>query len=427
MDSDIFPPNSYAHERYIHDLIDKFNSNNAEYCMKVFDFLNKIYQDGRRSLSLKYRRLYMTMRDENEEDNFLSVLLDIGPTIYLYHLKNILDLVIMILKIKNADYSLSKLKFNILELYSEIDEYVKKNMINFDYYIFLDMNNPDVNNLITNKLPLTPGTFELYKTLNDEEVDTIISDPNLNNRYRHLDNNNADVLQWKSHFAGWNKKRLYQVLTDMGILDYDTEKYGRKYAYDFPILNELGLAMDPGFYRNVDVILKRLPRYVLEALYIRLVDTSPNWEEIIKSRAPTESIRKLAYKEFGVVIEGNRDDVYTRIKSIIRNKELSEVLPKLKEEFIFSPGNRDYPHVQRLKYTSNISGLGNIPSSRINIDQYFNEINLICNDSSKTNIDAYQLALDLGIERYITEYDRKERICQVINNYLNVIKDERII
>jgi len=142
--------------------------------------------------------------------------------------------------------------------------------------------------------------------------------------------------------------------------------------------------------------------------------------------ASTDYIRRVAQEEFKVELPTDRQELCQRIFSITRHKELSEELPKIREEFLLYPGTKEDPRVQYKKYMVDPTQWS-LGESRIDIEEYLTEIKDICVDSNKTSRDAYQLALDIGIQRYVDRNQNKNEICKVIENYLNVVREERIL
>lgn len=59
------------------------------------------------------------------------------------------------------------------------------------------------------------------------------------------------------------------------------------------------------------------------------------------------------------------------------------------------------------------------------INNYYGDVSSICSDPTKTNIDAHRYALRLGLDQFVSVNMNKSEICQIMNNYLNIIKHSR--
>lgn len=58
---------------------------------------------------------------------------------------------------------------------------------------------------------------------------------------------------------------------------------------------------------------------------------------------------------------------------------------------------------------------------------YLNEIKDICADPNKSSLDAYQIIVDIGIQSFVRTSESKHRMCQIIQRYLDIIREERIL
>jgi len=217
---------------------------------------------------------------------------------------------------------------------------------------------------------------------------------------------------------------IAQALVDAGVFDYSVHKphkYPIPSKYKYPKLKELDIdtSIRPKYISNI-------AEYRLEAIYSSVFDTTPNWEEICRSTIHVDTIRRLAQKELGVLIPGDKTEVCTRILSIIRNKELAKELPELTQEFLLYPGTKEDPRVQYRKYMFGPE-LWKQELSKVDISKYFTEVDEICDNPERTSRDAYQLVLDIGIQQYVDLDQDKMNICKVIKNYLKVIQEERIL
>lgn len=330
-----------------------------------------------------------------------------------------------------------------------------KRNINIDYFFMLNMNNDSVRNFFTGNLgsKLTPGNFRVFavntppgnegvmKDLQDDFFyvgTTYVGGGNVdpygeNEAYRLRRAGNLPIGYAYDpgfrRYSGWRKEQLAQALVDSGILDAKVTEFGNKYGFEFPKLKALGIKNplpikqnNPGYY------IQKLPRYILEGLYATLVDTTPNWDEVCGTVAKVETIRELAKKELGIEIPGSREEVCQRLSSIQRNIELRSELPSIQQEFLFYPGTKEQPRIQYLKYAPERAYFKEgVSTSRIDIERYFDDIKEVCSNKNKTSADAYQIAINMGIEGYIKEDQPKETMCQIIQRYLDKIREERIL
>jgi len=327
---------------------------------------------------------------------------------------------------------------------SELREHFLKEEISIDYFFYLDLYNYKAFALYNHEKP-TPGTFKLLAVNTPEKNRQVLThlkrqllygpqfsdeslDPYGQNEYRdYLLNNN---LLFKSEedpgwdrYIGWNKQELAKALVDAGIFDFNVTPVDNKYQIEFPKLKAIGIADPPLTNVNTpEKLIKRIPRYALETIYLNTMDTTPDWDSLCQF-APTEELRELGYREFGVTLPQDRTEVCKTLSQITRNKELSSVLPELQTEFIYRPGVQ-FKKQMKGGYTYE---KGYIKPDVIDIEKYLTEINDICADPLKGTQDAYELATNIGIERYVNQNQSKSEICRIIQKYLNVIREERIL
>jgi len=224
-------------------------------------------------------------------------------------------------------------------------------------------------------------------------------------------------------------------LNDIGVLKFNKIKFADKYGYVYPKLNELGIN-NPCVLKThqpEDYFNNRIPKYILEMLYAKSVDTTPNWDEIfnlgmglntVQPEVPVEAIRNLVKSEFGILITGDLPELKGRVQSILRNKELSSDLPEIKDNFLLDPGTKDHPRIQYIKYMKDQS---KFPVNRINLEKYFTELTVLLNDPNTGIKDVVRIAEDIGIFKYVSKSKTKDEVCQVIQKYFNIIRDERIL
>lgn len=333
-----------------------------------------------------------------------------------------------------------------------IQDYHYNKNINIDYFVFLDLNNPLVRHFF-NPVKLTPQTFKLFAVNSDKENQNILD--TLQSRFyqgtifknfksihgfygsvewqgeqfrQGIPDNQWDYTKDPGYrrYVGWTKKQLLTALEETGLFDYESEKYGGLYAYKFPKLKELGIPNPvPIFNDTPDKYIKGLHRYALEALYSKVMDTTLDWNQVCKSGADLEYLRQFAKKELGILISGNQEEFCTRLLSIVRNLELREELPNIQQEFIMYPGTKEHPRIMYTKYMPTIQQSSDNPRG-INIERYLVDIKNICENPNKSSYDAYQFVVDIGLQNYVNRTDSKQHICEVVDNYLNVIRNERI-
>ena len=360
---------------------------------------------------------------------------------------------------------LDKLESDLSKFISDVNEYLNKENIQVGYSLFFNKNNPNVWAFFNHIKP-TPGTFKLFQVNTEEEnneyyknaKDDFFSRPGWNitiskesysiDKYRNLlhgapghyhgplnryGDYNINKDPGFRRYAGWNTDILRKALTEAGVFDYQKEKYGRKNAYKYPKLKELGLENPCTLHSATRETFfpENIPKYALEMIYTKSLDITPNWEEILNIQVKTgnlkvltEAIRKLAKQEFGVTIQGDLPELKVRIQSIIRNKELSSDISGITEEFLLYPGTKENPRVQYIKHMTDPSKF-KVP--KVDIEKYFTEVTALCNDPSKSKEDAVRVAQEMDLGGFLTLNQSKEEICQVIQNYLDVIRNERIL
>jgi hypothetical protein len=354
----------------------------------------------------------------------------------------------------------------LTSIISEIRAHFIQENISIDYFAYLDLYNYKVYNLINHNKP-TPGTFRLFTVNTIDKNKQVLShlknngliveigrfsnvdlDPyDRDAYYNYIQSNDLLIKEeedpdWE-RYIGWNKEELAQALVDAGVFDskitpveakveYDigeneeehVEYMTTKYQIEFPKLLEIGISNS--YLTQSDdpaKIIKTLPRYALETIYLNTVDVTPDWDELCKFGS-SENIKELAYREYGVEISGTREELCRTLKGIARNKELGLVLPEITEDFIMYPGDVGNPRVQYKKYIKapeNFKLVENI----VDIEKYLYEVKDICQDISKTSRDVYQLAMDIGIQRYLKKDMNNADMCKIIEKYLDVIRRER--
>ncbi len=345
---------------------------------------------------------------------------------------------------------INALQADIENTFNPIFEELEKLHVHFDfdYLIFLNEENPNVWAFI-NKVKPTPGTFRLFQVNTKKEnqeylsamrrdflTDKTWSSIGWHDIYSHRESednvedldNNPELDNGYRRYSGWNKQQLLEAINEVGIFDYSKSKFGNYYGFTFPKLNQIQIE-NPATLKNdtPNKYFRYIPRYAMETLYTELVDTTVNWDEIFGGgNFPVEAIRKLIKDEFGVVVPGDLSELQIRVNSLLRNRELSSELPNLSQEFILAPGSEINPRVMYTKYMTE-ENRKRFPITRINIDSYLSEIESICNNPNKSAQDAYEVAVEIGLERYVTTNSNKFDICGVIQRYLDVIRNERII
>jgi hypothetical protein len=379
----------------------------------------------------------------------LEVILATGPKEpYIYDDMIIINRKIFIYDKDEVASQLDALKSDLKNIFDTIiQEYSNLHIhIDFKYSIFLNKDNPNVWAFINNA-KITPGTFKLFK-INDntenaeyfnrlkdnffykggwDQSSNIYSEQEYHQNNPHPQPIEDPLDPGFRRYSGWNKTEVVKAITDSGLFDFQKMKFGRFDCYSFPKLNELGIKNPTASRLEVkDIYFKYMPRYALETLYAKVTDTTVKWDEIFAGNFPIEAIRKLAKDELGVVIHGDLNELKVRINSIIRNKELGLELPDLREQFIFSPEYVNTPKVQYKKYMMSSQGF-KIKPDVVDIEKYLAEISNVCLDNSKTTLDVREIAVNIGIEKYLKDDMSKPQMCQIIQNYLNIIRNERIL
>ena len=241
--------------------------------------------------------------------------------------------------------SLYKLETDIDNLVIHINEYLgSKNIISSDkYMLFFNGDNPNVW-AFNNNIKLTPGTFKLFQVNTEEEnkeyLDSIQDKLYLSPEWRlccdggiyshHIHDDDVNIFKDPGfrRYSGWSKSQLLEALDNTGIFESNRIKYGNKYGYQYPKLQELGIN-NPCMiheYRGEKYFSEKMPKYFLEMLYAKTVDTKPNWDEIIDSKflgdldQPTEAIRRLFEKEFGILVSGGLPKLKERIFDILNTR-----------------------------------------------------------------------------------------------------------
>lgn len=335
----------------------------------------------------------------------------------------------------------------------DFQEHFYNRNINIDYFIFLDLDNPKVKNLFE-PIKLTPQTFKLFEVNTPEENVRILEElkehfyPGYRSGAYRFGNFHSigDPYssgkwagdQWAAggikiyddpgfkQYSGWTKKQLREALVEAGVFDSEKEKYGARYGYKFPKLKELGIPNPiPIIPDTPNRYIIGLPRHVLEALYSRLVDTTIDWDQVCQSGADLEYLRAFVKEHLNITIDGNREEFCVRLSSIVRNLELKEVLPEFRQEFIMYPGTTEHPRIMYTKY-ADATKFGGFKPARVDIERYLSEIRNVCADPSKGTREAYQIVVDIGLQNYVSRTESKAKICDVVQRYLNVIREERI-
>lgn len=448
-------------DKAIFDSFDKEISNFRSKYQKDFDIISE-------TLKLEYPRhkcpyyIKNILRLLKHDENF--------SIYYVSHLENKIDIfkdyVREVPQLKGLLVPLQEHLGNINELLTKLC--IKKP---YKYFLFFNMTNPFVSNFFSNT-KITPGIFKLYKINSSRDtqnmMDVLRKDffQNRNSyltgvRYRnHYDNSiywnkyyntkynnfvvdssdheddvfsdinfeeivkndptNLGDPQWKK-YSGWNRQSLLDAIETEGIFTSKTqwcENPSLKYLR-FPKLEAIGIpppiaVSEP---KTEKMFLNYLPKYMLETIYSQTVDTTVNWDEVFSLNPPMLAVQKLIKEEFGVRIEGSLDELKFTVSIMLRNKQLSEVLPEIVKEFLSDPGTKENPRVQYLKSAQGLHLYNEFPVYKINIERYFEEI--LKNDPEES-------ARNIGLER-LTQGKPKEEILKIINKYLDIIRTERIL
>jgi len=382
-----------------------------------------------------------------------------------------LDLMIQDLRIEITDEQIEELHSieerlvpRIQKLTQDLQDHYFKKSINIDYFIYLNMNNPMVLASVNNVKP-TPGTFRLYQVLDNIKIDELVDkfkysfvdstshfgmergirlpgttskekrfDPYRTQenwdhaRANHLGTDYSTDPEFKK-YTGWTKKALREALTEAGIFDSNVTPVEDGYLHQFPRLQELGISQPP-VIKSVKPgsIIRSIPKYALEVLYAKSQNVKADWQEILELNPSVDLLRKLVKEEFHLDIEDD-DELKLRVVSLARNQELSSELPAFSRDLIMQPGTPTHPGIMYTKMAPQIERFGKpgeFVRPRVDIEKYLVEIGDVCADPTKNAYNAYQLAVDIGLQNYVRIKESKERICQVLDNYLRVIRDERI-
>lgn len=321
----------------------------------------------------------------------------------------------------------------------------------FHYFSFMNQISPYY---IINKHGIEPApeTYELVSTLSSSGAGIIVQDlsksffPNLvNHMIDYRISRNYDYLTYKGSRIGWSKTSLMNVLIKNGIFDFIELRFGNKVAWTMPKLQALGITPDAGpvpqlksardrQIRRGDLISKEginypsfiqyIPKYALEALYRITVNPKPDWLRLCRSNISTaRSIQAAVERVLKIQISGDKIQTCAALQGILTTmaarEEISEVAPAL----ISQPGG-----VQYLKYRPQGAVGYSIPEARrINVKQWYEDVERICHDESKTWDDAYNLALKLELGAYVTRSMTKPDICKVMINYLNLLEQGRTL
>lgn len=138
------------------------------------------------------------------------------------------------------------------------------------------------------------------------------------------------------------------------------------------------------------------------------------------------TIRDAAERIYNVQFgESDKLELCSRLQSIERNKELSDDIGELSQQFILQPGGTQY-----LKYTETPELFFKTEEehkarTQIDISEHYLNINYMCENPNKTNIDSYNLALKYGLGPYVSPSMTKTKICTVMNNYIKLVQEGR--
>lgn len=316
----------------------------------------------------------------------------------------------------------------------------------YKYFSFINSNSAYYQ-LFNGNVDLDPDLYEIGATITEELSDKIMESFK-DTFYDHWPGSSPYKLisEYSDkgdiynifNMLGWRKQKIFDILLINGVFDYTVEKYGKYYCYKMTTLSKFWVVRPPPTkslpITGINGItypphLKNMPKFVLEAIYRKIFTKNVNWDKICKTNlVDVGSIKSAAKRMYNVQFNQDDDDkqiVCGRIKSIQRNIELSPDISELSQQFISQPGGTQY-----LKYADQPKMFFRteeeyIDRTQADISTYSLDINNICRDHTKTNINAYNMAVRYGLSNYVTEYMTKEQICEIMNNYLRLVREGR--
>jgi hypothetical protein len=251
-------------------------------------------------------------------------------SIYINDKINNFDTITIIDDLNKLLIDLDDIVTKVRKEYKELEIHVS-----FNYQQFLNDKNPNVWAFL-NSPKLTPGTFRLFQVNTKRENDKYLSQiqdnffhyglwdgSNIEDVYSHIEYEpGSDLIDpGYRRYSGWKKDDLFTALKNTGLFDYSKQRFGSVNCYAFDKLSKLHIENPhPTKSDDPNSQLNRIPRYTLEMLYSKLINTTPNWKEIFSGDYPVEAIRKLAEKEFGVIFLGELPELKAQILNHIYGK-----------------------------------------------------------------------------------------------------------
>ena len=323
-------------------------------------------------------------------------------------------------------------------LLSKLDDLYGQNGYVFHYFFFCNAQSPyyklfnnnvdvdpdmfDIGTGLSRGGKVYPDTYEEYLLMNRRNI--------LNDNESFKNNENTRYVEKENIFnvLGWRKQKLFDILLINGIFDFTTNN-GK---YIMTNLKKLG---DPYYYQREYIIsrglkigingikypigLSVISKMILEKIYMNVFKYEIDLDKICRSDlTDAASIRTAAEKLYNIQFNNDDDKQYvcSKIESIKRNMELSEDIGELSSQFMSQPGG-----VQYLKYSDQPKMFFKteeeyVDRTQANISGSFQDISDLCHDNTKTNIDAYNMALDYGLTNYVTKYMTKNEICIILYN-----------
>lgn len=303
----------------------------------------------------------------------------------------------------------------------------------------------------TDNIELNPSTYELAATITPQEATDIMSD--LSTRFF---NNNVYKLKppydpnrkfrsgnYKGKNFGWSRKSLLDALVKNGLFEFTQHQFGHSIAWTLPKLIEIGIppsagpstmgkftydtrAMNDELYKYegkpYPEFVNYIPKYALEALYRIYIKPSPDWLRLCRSDISTaRSLQAAVQRVLKIQIAGDKIQTCAALQAIVTTiqarAEIFEVAPLI----ISQPGG-----VQYLKYRPEGDVGYVVPESRaIDVRKWYTDVERVCSDVSKSTQVAYNLAISLGLARYVSENMDKKQICDVMTNYLRLLEQGR--
>jgi hypothetical protein len=168
--------------------------------------------------------------------------------------------------------------------------------------------------------------------------------------------------------------------------------------------------------------IQHIPKYALEALYRIYVKPQPDWPRLCRSNISTAlSLQAAAERVLKIKIQGDKEQTCAALQGIVTVRSAREQIAEVAPELILQPGG-----VQYMKYRPLGSVAYQLPTSRnIDISRWYDDINRICNNDDKTSLQAYNLAIGLGLEPYVSDKMTKQEICTVMQRYLQLLNEGR--